>query len=419
MLLSKKELFAVILGTMFETFDYLLYAYFAPVFASQFFPNTEQHIALILSFVIFAGGFAIRPIGGLFIGYIGDRFGRKKALITTVSLLCIAAFSMAFLPTYKTIGLLAPFLLTVIRLLQGLALSGEINSAASYLAEQAPPQKRCFYISFIASSASFGVCLAALVAFIAHSLLSPTQLHFWGWRLPFVLTGVLALISGVLRYSVRETKMYKNQKSIQIKKLFLNYKIPILQIILFGATLAIGNYYLFALINQYLMHSLGFEAKPILFINFVIIFSSVCLIPFFGYLSDRFGIHTIFRLGLLGFTFGTLPIFMLLSQHSLLLIFIGEFIFMLFLSMTAATIFSIMVLCFPVSIRISGGGIAYNTSQSLFGGTAPALALWLIHLTDSPIGPALYLSLVALMSVTMVKFRFLNTQSHGEMYVNR
>lgn len=404
--MKKRELLAVITGGIVEWFDYLLYAFFAPVFASQFFPSADKGTALLLSFLIFSGGFLVRPIGGAMIGYVADHLGRRKALLLTISLMTFSTLGMAFLPTYATIGILSPIFLTIIRLSQGLAVSGELNTAASYLAEQAPKNKKCFYTSFTSASASFGVCLGALVAYLAHNYLSSSDLYAWGWRLPFLLAALLGLFSGALRYFSDESDEYKTlskkvKNTVTVKSLFSKYKLPMVQMILLSATLGVGNYYLFVFINNYLSNTAGLDETIILLINFLAIMTSVCLIPVCGYFADRIGTITMLKFGLTGFALSIVPSFILLSQLSVTMVIIGELIYIVFLSIIAATIPHTMVKAFPIEIRTTAGALSYNASQAIFGGTAPALALWMTHSIRFSLAPALYLMVVALISLSV------------------
>lgn len=402
--MKKIALTAVVTGGIVEWFDYLLYAFFAPVFAKQIFPTNNQELALILSYIVFTSGFFIRPIGGAYIGTIADRFGRRKALLFTIFLMCCSTLSMAILPGYAVIGILSPIILLLIRITQSFAVSGELNSAACYLLEHAPKHKECLYTSLTSASASLGICLGAFVTFITHHFLNDEALASWGWRAAFLLATILGLLSGLLRYIAEESSTFSKVEFVKTSLIaqFSQFKTQIIYVILLSAPLCVGNYYLFAFINIYLIDVMHFAADKIYIANTIIILMSVFFIPVCALLADRFGAVKIFKMGLSGFITLTLPIFFLFSQNHIIWVYISQFVYVALLSMVAATVPTLMLKKFPMSYRTTGSALAYNLSQACFGGTAPVIALWLNRNIHFSLAPSLYLSGIAAISLSYV-----------------
>ena len=184
---QRKIILAGSVGNAVEWFDWTIYATFAVFFSKQFFATTSTTSAMLATFAIFAVGFFMRPLGGIVIGIFSDRFGRKASLSLTIMMMAVGSLMIGLAPTYETIGVLAPIILVIARLLQGMSLGGEFASAATYLSEMAPPKRRGFFSSFLFLSAAFGILMASGIAWLLTSILSDAQMHDYGWRIPFIL----------------------------------------------------------------------------------------------------------------------------------------------------------------------------------------------------------------------------------------
>ena len=404
--MKAREFIASVSGNALEWFDYILYAYLTPLFAPLFFPAKNPLTSLMLSFSVFAGGFLIRPVGGMLIGYIGDKYSRRHALITTMSLMTIATSLMAMLPTYTSIGLAAPILLTVIRMLQGLATSGEFNSSANYLIEQSSTQ-HSFMGSLVSLSATFGIFMGALFSFLIKISFPPITRTQYGWRLAFAIAALFSFVLLIIRCKMTE-KNIKNSKALSqwniLKELFQQHKKDFIKVILICSLLGIGNYYLFGFFNALLYQYTVISSSAISIINFSCIFISIFLIYGYGKLTEKFGATAIFFTGAIGFLLFAYPIFYLLLAKNIFLIFSAQLVFVNFLSCIAASFPIIIAGFFPKKIRNSGTAISYNLSLAIFGGTAPLLALSLIKYTHWIMAPSIYLSIVSLIVIFALIF---------------
>ncbi len=209
------NLFAGIFGNALEWYDFTTYAFFVPLFTGLFFPSKDPYISLIVAFGVFASGFLIRPVGGVLFGYLGDHFGRKKALLASIIVMSIPSVLLGLLPTYASWGIWAPILMTVLRLIQGLAVSGELTSTTSFLVEHARENRRGLAGSLAMCSALAGIVASSAATTLVTELTTSEQLAEWGWRLPFLCAGILGLIGWHLRWRSDETQSYEVLQSEQ------------------------------------------------------------------------------------------------------------------------------------------------------------------------------------------------------------
>jgi len=408
----KNSTIAGMFGNSLEWFDFVLYAYFAPIFANLFFPAENQFVSLLLTFGVFASGFLIRPLGGIIIGYCGDRFGRKKALIFTIILMSFATCSIALLPTYKTIGIWAPILLTLTRLLQGFAVSGELNGSASFLIEHAGKKHRGLAGSLSMSSAFIGILIGSILATIITNTVSHAQLIVWGWRIPFLFAAIIGIIGLIVRLKTEESPLFKligQSATAPVKKVIVHHWKELLLAIFTTCIMAVGNYFLIAYFTTFLVKTEGMPLEYAMLINCISMFLFVFLLIFFGWLSDKIGRKPTYLLGAFGFIVLSYPIIWLLAQKSILLAFIAELLFVLILSPVAALVPTIVAEIFPTKLRNTGSSIGYNISLALFGGTAPLVAIALVKLTHQVMMPAWYLigcALVSLIAVLIIQETF-------------
>ena len=411
---SKKTIFAGIFGNALEFYDFSVYAFFSPILANIFFPNSDPLTSLLLTLSVFSLSFLVRPLGGVFFGYLGDHFGRKKALITTISLMSVSTFLLGLLPGYAAIGIGAPILLILCRIAQGIAVSGEMTTAMSYLVEHAHPKHRGFVGSLAMCSGVGGTALGSAFAAIITAVVTNDQLLAWGWRLPFLFGGIVGLIGLFLRLRTDETLHYLTADKTLAKKAKpsmlkhyrqLKYR-PILIATLLTCIMAIGNYFLIGYFNVFLIKLLGLSSQTTTLINFICLLSLTVLVPVMGIVSDKVGRKPVLMTGMIGLIIFIHPIFWLLQQQTISLIFLGELLFVIILSCIAATIPTTLAEMFHVRNRNTSISLGYNLSLALFGGTAPLIALELTTSTHNLYAPAWYLTggaIISLLTLLTIK----------------
>jgi MHS family alpha-ketoglutarate permease-like MFS transporter len=371
------------IGNLVEWYDWYAYAAFAIYFSHSFFPNSDMTAQLLNTAGIFAVGFLMRPVGGWLFGSIADRVGRKKAMTLSVLLMSFGSLLIALTPTYKTIGVLAPLLLLVARLLQGLSVGGEYGVSATYLSEMATSERRGFYSSFQYVTLIGGQLIALGIQLILQKLLlTETQLEDWGWRIPFVIGALLSVIALYLRANLHETEAFENKKDLNEKKKgsikeLLKHPKALLTVIglTLGGTLAFYTYTTY--MQKFLVNTVHLTKEESTLISFISLFIFACLQPVFGALSDKIGRRPL----LLGFgILGTVCTYPLLNALSTTTSMWGAF----FLIMSALIIVSgytsinavVKAELFPSEVRALGVGLPYALTVAIFGGTAEYIALW-------------------------------------------
>ena len=321
---ERKIIFASSLGTVFEWYDFFLYGALAAVISKQFFAGVNDTTAFIFALMAFAAGFLVRPFGALVFGRLGDMIGRKYTFLVTIVLMGVSTFAVGLLPTYASIGIAAPIILVILRMLQGLALGGEYGGAATYVAEHAPAGKLCFHTGFIQSTATLGLLLS-LVVVLGSRYISGDQFEVWGWRLPFLLSIVLLAISTWIRMSMHESPAFVKMKAqgkaskAPIRESFgswPNLKVVLTALFSINAGQAVtfytAQFYVLFFLTQMLKMDPA-QANTLLIISVVI---GAPFFVFFGWLSDRVGRKPILMLGLLLATLLYFPLFKALSHYA-------------------------------------------------------------------------------------------------------
>jgi len=360
-----------------------------------------------MTFSVFALGFLVRPVGAIFFGYLGDEFGRRRALILSIILMSLPTLLLGFLPTYASIGIAAPLLLTVLRILQGGAVSGELTSSAAYLIEHAEKTRRGLAGSLVMCSAFIGITASSAIVAIAAGLTSRQQLLTWGWRLPFMVGGVIGIIGLILRLQSTETGLFQQSKTMQgsetATSILTHLNIIMRNRLVYWAILltcimAVGNWVLIGYFNTFLIKTAGLPIESVTLINFITLCLFTALIPLMGRLSDVIGRKPVLRIGIIGFVIFSYPIFWLLNRGNIYWALAGELLFAFILSFIAAIIPTALAELFQVRTRNSGMALGYNISLAVFGGTAPLVAIALVSKTGNHLAPAFYLIVCALIS---------------------
>jgi len=382
---SARRLKAIVvgsLGNLVEWYDFYCYASFSLYFAGSFFPKQDPTAQALSSAGIFALGFFIRPVGGVLFGVLGDRFGRRIALMTSVLLMCAGSLLIACAPGFESIGVFAPVWLLCARLLQGLSLGGEYGSSATYLSEMATSRHRGFYASFQYVSLIGGQLFAlAVLAVLQYLVLSPEDLRAWGWRIPFFLGAALALIALWMRSDLPETGAFEQARraagGAHPLRTLLQYprECALVVGLTMGGTLAFYVYTTY--MQKFLKLSVGLTDRQTTAVSAASLLFAMCLQPLYGALSDRIGRRPLLvAFATLG-TLGTVPLLTTLQHaqgpfEAFLLIALAWLIVSGYTSINAV----VKAELFPAAIRTTGVGVPYALAVSLFGGTAEYIALW-------------------------------------------
>ncbi|NML47535.1 MFS transporter [Ramlibacter sp. G-1-2-2] len=389
---KRKRIFAIMAassGNLVEWFDFYIYAFGAIYFASAFFPKANPTVQLLNTAGVFAAGFLMRPIGGWIFGRIGDRRGRRTALLISVAMMCVGSLMIAAVPTYASIGAWAPVLLLCARLLQGLSVGGEYGTTATYMSEVALRGLRGFLSSFQYVTLIGGQLLAVLVIVILQALLDEAQLKAWGWRIPFVVGAVAALAALFLRRTLHETSTAQTRAAKEAGSfagILRNHRAAFLTVLGYTAGGSLIFYTFTTYMQKYLVNSAGMSVKTASVVMTVCLFVFMCLQPLFGALSDRIGRRSNMLLfGALG-TLATVPIFTALQRvHSPeaagALILLALAIVSFYTSVSGI----VKAELFPPEVRAMGVGFAYAIANAVFGGTAEYVALWLKDAGHEPL----------------------------------
>lgn len=399
---------ASFIGNFVEWFDYAVYGYLAVTIAAVFFPDTDRQAALLATFALFAVSFLVRPIGGFVWGHIGDRIGRRTALSWSILIMSLATFCIAFLPSYASVGVWAPILLLLVRIVQGFSASGEYAGASAFLVEYAPANRRGLFAAVVPASTAAGLLLGSLIAALLSGLLDPAQMQSWGWRLPFLLAAPMGLIGRYIRTRLEDTPAFRELAQedhvvkAPVRALFVDYwKVLLLAV---GAVLlnAVGFYVILSYMPTYLTEQIGLDATKSYLATTVALITYIGFILLTGLASDRFGRKKVLISASVLFVLFTVPAFMLLETKSFAVILLVQIGLGAMLSLNDGTLPSFLAELFPTKNRYSGFAVSFNLSNALFGGTAPFVATLLIRQTGSDLAPAFYLVAAAVVSLVAV-----------------
>ncbi len=368
-------------GNLVEWFDFYVYAFCAIYFAGAFFPASNPTVQLLNTAGVFAAGFLMRPIGGWLFGRIADRLGRKKSLLISVSMMCGGSLMVACLPTYATIGAMAPVLLLVARLIQGLSVGGEYGTTATYMSEVALRGQRGFFSSFQYVTLIGGQLLAVLVIVIMEALLSEAEIRAWGWRIPFVLGAVAAVVALLLRRTLHETQSEADRDDKDagsLSALFRDHKAAFFTVLGYTAGGSLIFYTFTTYMQKFLVNTVHLPIKTASYVMTGALFLYMCMQPLFGMLSDRIGRRTSMMLfGALG-ALTTVPILITLQHVTSPWAAFGLIVLALAIVSFYTSISGIVKAeMFPPQVRALGVGLAYAIGNAIFGGSAEYAALGL------------------------------------------
>ncbi len=401
----KKVAIAGMIGNGLEWYDYALYGNFASLISQLFFPSDSKFVSLLITFGVFAIGFVMRPLGAILFGYVGDKYGRKTSLAFSILMMAIPTSFIGLLPTYSQIGIAAPILLTLIRLMQGLALGGEFSGSITYVVEHAPAKNRVFVGSLSVISLVMGMLLGSAIATLFANILDKESLESWGWRVPFILGFFIGIIGLYIRSALDESPEYENAKQFKqlankpIRELFSKHKGGIILASGLYMAVTIPFYMLSVFMISFMTKFLGFSLSEAMTINSVSMVTLLIFLPISAKLADRYGVKSVLLISLLMLGVSAFPAFWLITQKVFMLSLLGQVFFAGVLSFYIAPIPTVLVDIFPTKVRYTGMAVACNLCAALFGGTAPIVATKILQKTGDNMMLASYIVFSTIISL--------------------
>ncbi|MEM6463013.1 MAG: MFS transporter [Pseudomonadota bacterium] len=397
----RRVLAAGAIGNVLEWFDFALYGYLAQYIASSFFPSSDPLSSLLAVYGAFAAGYLARPLGAMIFGQIGDTIGRKNVLTLSVTLMGVSTVSMAFLPTFDQVGPLAGVLLVVLRVLQGISVGGEFTGSFVFLAENAPKGRRGLFTSTSNFGCVVGFLLGSGLAALLSAIFSEAQITDGIWRFAF-LSGIIIMIIGlILRRSLtvpERLDKYEHGLSPVLAAFRFHWK-DILRIAGLALSANVGFYIMFVFAVSYLTDEMHISTSKAMDINTAAIILLALIVPVGGWLSDRWGRKPV----LLTFNFlllvGAYPLFLLVHHQAAWLIFLGQAGFAVLVGILFGVNPATMAEIAPKAVRVSVLSIGYSLALAIFGGTAPAVATFLVERTSNDMSPAYYMAGFAVIAI--------------------
>lgn len=409
----KKAITAAALGNAMEWFDFGVYGFVAFALGQVFFPGADPGLQMIAALATFSVPFLVRPLGGVFFGALGDKFGRQKVLSVTIIIMSVSTFCIGLIPSYASIGIWAPILLLLAKLAQGFSVGGEYSGAAIFVAEYSPDRKRGFLGSWLDFGSIAGFILGAGVVVLISSIVGEINFLEWGWRIPFFLAAPLGLIGIYLRHALEETPTFQQHvdkiDSDTRNNIYTPPKISFREIaktqwknllVCVGMVIAtnVTYYMLLTYMPSYLSHSLHYSEDHGVLIIIAIMLGMLFIQPVIGLMSDRFGRKPFVIFGSVGLFIMSIPCFILINSGVIGLIFCGLLILAILLNSFTGVMASTLPAMFPTHIRYSALAISFNISV-LIAGLTPTLAAWLVEATNNLYMPAYYLMIVAVIGL--------------------
>jgi MHS family proline/betaine transporter-like MFS transporter len=393
------------IGNLVEWYDFAVYGFLATYIAEKFFPSGNETTALLNTFAIFAAAFFMRPLGGFFFGPLGDRIGRQRVLAIVILLMSVSTFIIGLVPSYAVIGVAAPLLLLVLRCVQGFSAGGEYGSGACFLAEYASDRHRGFVVSFLVWSVIVGFLLGSLTVTGLEAVLDDTAMDRYGWRIPFLIAGLLGVVGLYIRLRLKDTPDFEALRdegdvaTSPLREAFSSSWRQILQIAGLVVIHNVGFYVVFTFLPSYFTKTLHFTKLDAFVSIAVASIVAIVLIPPLGALSDRIGRKPLLFAGAAGFAVLAYPLFLLLNTGALGAAIAAHAALSAIESVFVCASLAAGAELFATRVRSSGYSIGYNLSVAVFGGTAPYVATWLVARTGNDTAPAYYLIAAAVITL--------------------
>ena len=407
------------IGNALEWYDFALYGHFVMILSKLFFPTSDPYVGTLATYAAFAAGFIMRPVGALVFGYIGDKYGRRASLSASILMMAIPTACIGLLPTYESIGIWAPILLVVIRLLQGASIGGEFSGCIAFLVEYSPMKKRGLVGSASMVSLCAGMLLGSIVATAVSKLMPEAAFESWGWRVPFLLGMLIGLVGIYVRLSLHESPVYLKAKEHNdlskqpLREVMKTHSKELL--IAIGVYLMVTvPFYTFTIFIKNLMSTnLGYSYTDSLTVNLVSITLAMVLMPFSAWLSDRYGRKPVLLYTTYAMIVLIYPIFWLLTSGGYEQALVSQLLFAILVGMYMGPIPAALVEMFPTRVRFTGVALSYNISAGIFGGSAPLMGTWLMQTTGRSDAMAMYIIVFAV--ITLVSLKFYKETYHKQL----
>jgi MHS family proline/betaine transporter-like MFS transporter len=409
---SKTSIVSGLVGNVMEWYDFALYGYMVPIISQLFFPHEDNLTSIMSTFAVFAVGFIMRPIGGIILGRVGDIKGRKTTLYISMALMAACTTLMGVLPTYQSVGVAAPVLLIILRMVQGLSVGGEFSTSVTYMVEEAPKGSRGIFGSLANIGSMSGMVLGAAVAAAVSTFIPKEALLSWGWRLPFFLAAILGAIGIYYTRKMPKSHLFVREKRHKevapIREVFRLGRRELMQATLFCLGYTVLFYIPLVYMPTYVHSIAGMDENKALQITTVATFILVFLIPMMAMLSDRF----IQRRSILLIAFSialacAVPMF-ILAVKSYILLFSMLVLLGIIIAVPLGVAPATLVEWFPTKYRLTSYSVIYNIGVGIFGGSTPMVCTWLIKVSGNNLAPAYYLSgfiIISLIGLFLMKDR--------------
>lgn len=414
---AKKGVVATSIGNAIEWFDFGLYAQLAVIISANFFGNLPQEMQIVSTFAVFAFAFIVRPIGGIFFSHLGDKYGRKIVLSTTILLMAASTLMLGLLPTQEQIGIWAPILLLVVRMIQSFSTGGEYAGAMTYIAETAPDKTRGKLGSGLEIGTLSGSIMAAILAGLMYSLLSDQQMVDWGWRIPFIIAAPLGIVGIILRSSLDESPAYestleeKEELEYSYLDIFKYYWRDVVVCFTGVAFLNVANYMVLSYMPSFLNSTINLGGTMGSILSIITMLIMIPAVFFFGWYSDKVGNKRTIIFGLAGFSLFSILAFWLMSIPMIPFVLLGLFIIALFMSTFEGVMPSVLPSMFHTKVRLRMLSLVYNIGAAVFGGLTPFILSTLVETTGQRIAPSYYLMFINVIGLIIFITMFKSTSN--------
>lgn len=409
----------------FEWYDYALFGHLAPIIGQKFFPETDPSAALLQVFLVFAVGYLMRPLGGIFFGIIGDKFGRKVALSTAIMCMAIPTAAIGFLPSYESWGITSTILMIIIRIMQGLSMGGALTGSISFVIEHTPKEQRGLFGSISMASICTGILLGSVVLFVIKHIFSPEQFEAWAWRLPFIM-GIAIYFAGVyIKNNTTETPLFEDAKArgeivkSPLKTTFKHYWFDMIVSIFINMTGSIIFYLVAIYLVSYLKINRGFPDADVTYLMNCCYIIMIFVTLLAGWLSDKIGRRKIFILNLIFIIIASPLLIKTMETGGFTMIVISLIVLSVMAAIYIGPEPALQAEFYPTAIRNTALSVSYNTATSIFGGTTPYIIESLIQNTGTITSSVYYIIVAAILGLIALYFYEDRSLKDHKIHINQ